>query len=652
MNRFFWTLAALVTSSSLAGAADVTSDLKPNEVREIAPGVFFRYSSASGSIKAAASGPNNVWIIFDDYVAVVGGSTRLDAPNVIAAIRRTSDKPIRYVLNTCHHADQVSGNDLFAKEGASIVAQTRCARPLRNKRSHSPRANGETAGPNGSGESRGKEATVIFNEKLVLDDGNQRVELLHLGHGYTIGDAVAYLPRQKILCTGDACPNGLSGDASDSDTAAWIRTLEAMQELDIKIICPARGTPAGKDLLEKQRRYLVELRSQVQKGIDGGQNGADLAQEIDLPWYKEWTTQSPAEQHIRHVYDELTCRTLAWDLVRDFGVSEGPSPTKSDPGWTRPRRIVVPALSPARMDELKRIAPDVEFLPFQADEEGARLAADADALLCEDYLTRDMVRNGKKLRWIQVLYAGVDKAMFPELVDSSITLTNVKRLYAPEVADTGMALLLSLMRGTRRSVPFQADGKWGTAEMSDLQELRGKTLLVIGVGGIGTEVSRRAHGFGMRIVGVDPQDVDRPDFLLGVHKPEELLQLLPRADVVLVSCPLTAETRGMIGQTQLRAMKKTAYLVNIARGGIVKTEDLVEALKNKQIAGAGMDVTDPEPLPADHPLWRMPNVAITPHTGATSPEGIDRAWRVFKENLRRFVAGESLLCVVNKKKGY
>jgi phosphoglycerate dehydrogenase-like enzyme/glyoxylase-like metal-dependent hydrolase (beta-lactamase superfamily II) len=651
MNRILWTFAMLLIASHSARGEEITSVFKSGEVREIAPGVFFRYASASAPNKAAS--PNNVWIVFEDYVAVVGGTTELDAPNVIAAIRQTTDRPVRYVLNTGNHADQISGNAVFVREGAGIVAQSRCAQRLRSSGPKDSRPSGrETTAQHKRAEARGKAPTVIFDEKLVLDDGHQRVELMHLGHGHTIGDAVAYLPKQKILCTGDACPNGPSGDLSDSDSAAWIHSLEAMQELHVGIVCPARGTPAGKDVLEKQKRYLVELRWQVQQGIDSGKTPEGLVKSIDLPWYRQWTTQSAAAGHIRHVYAELTGRTPAWDLIRDFGVSEGPSPTKSDPGWTAPRRIVVPEGPPARMNELKRIAPDVEFVSFKSDEEGARLAVDADALMCEDFLTRDMVKNGKKLRWIQLSYAGVDKSLFPELVDSSITLTNVKRLYAPEVADTGMALLLSLTRGTRRSVPFQAEGKWGTTEMSDLEELHGKTMLVIGVGGIGTQMSRRAHGFGMRIVGVDSQDVNRPGFVYGIHKLDELLELLSGADVVLVSCPLTPETRGMIGEKELGAMKKTAWLINIARGGIVKTEDLVKALENKQIAGAGLDVTEPEPLPADHPLWRMPNVAITPHTGATSPEGIDRAWRVFKENVRRFVAGEALLCVVDKKKGF
>jgi phosphoglycerate dehydrogenase-like enzyme len=130
------------------------------------------------------------------------------------------------------------------------------------------------------------------------------------------------------------------------------------------------------------------------------------------------------------------------------------------------------------------------------------------------------------------------------------------------------------------------------------------------------------------------------------------MELLPLADVVVLACPLTAQTRGMFGASQFQVMKRTAYLINIARGGIVKTDDLMNALKKKQIAGAGVDVIDPEPLPPDHALWTMPNFLISPHVGGQAAGARDRQWRLYRENVRRFVAGEPLVCVVNKEKGY
>jgi phosphoglycerate dehydrogenase-like enzyme len=195
--------------------------------------------------------------------------------------------------------------------------------------------------------------------------------------------------------------------------------------------------------------------------------------------------------------------------------------------------------------------------------------------------------------------------------------------------------------------------KWSwLRENVKAQELHGKTILVVGLGGTGTQISRRAHAFGMRVMAIDPRDLERPDFVFSLAKPDKLMTLLPGADVVVLACSLTAKTRGLMGAKQFAAMKKTAYFINVARGGLVRLADLVAALKNKQIAGAGLDVTDPEPLPDAHPLWQLANAIISPHTGGVSPEGRDRQWRLWRENVRRFVAGEPLVCVVDKRKGY
>ena len=177
-------------------------------------------------------------------------------------------------------------------------------------------------------------------------------------------------------------------------------------------------------------------------------------------------------------------------------------------------------------------------------------------------------------------------------------------------------------------------------------------MLVIGLGGIGTEISRRAEAFGMRVLAIDPKEIERPAFVFRLDKPDKLMELLPQADVVVLACPLTEQTRGLIGEAQLRAMKNSAYLINIDRGGVVQTSALVQALEKKEIAGAGLDVTDPEPLPAGHPLAKLANVVISPHVGGQAAGARERQWRLLRENVRRFVAGEPLLCVVNKQKGY
>ncbi|MCI0639073.1 MAG: hypothetical protein L0Y70_08355, partial [Gemmataceae bacterium] len=453
-----------------------------------------------------------------------------------------------------------------------------------------------------------------------------------------------------ILCTGDACTNGPFNYTGHSDTASWIKVLDKAMQLDVKIVCPGHGALAGPDVLQKQQRYFRELREQVQKGIDAGKEFDDILKSIDMPWHKEWTKieASTRKAETQHVYDELLGRVMPWDLVEDFGIYEGPSPTKKTAGWTAPKKIVLPSLMPAKLLELKRVAPDVLFVPVKDADDAAREAADADAVL--GFCTKGIVNAGKKLRWLQVGSAGVENYMFDELVKSDIVLTNTQRLYGPNVADQALALLLNLTRGPLQKGP--AD--WKPLKASGKQmELHGHDMLIVGLGGIGSQIAKRAHGFGMRVCAVDPNPaLVKPDYVFSLTRPEKLMDLLPGADVVVLACPLTSQTRGLFGASQFVAMKKSAFFINIARGGLVKTDDLMSALKSGQIAGAGLDVTDPEPLPQNHPLWQVKNVIISPHIGGQSDGARDRQWRLYRENVRRFVAGEPLLCVVNKQKGY
>jgi cyclase len=654
-------LVLFLAAAGAAAAADDIPKMKFNEVREVAPGVFFRYSSIGpeGS-DIPFGGSNNIWVVFEDYVVVFDANFPKEAGDVIEAIKKTTDKPIRYVLDSHHHGDHAYGNAVFAKAGATIVAQANCARWLREKGAKEFADAGK--GPTGRkdvAESTLKVPSIVFDDKLVLDDGKQRAEFLFLGHAHTPGDAFLYLPKHKVLCTGDACVNGAYNYTGHGDTASWIRVMERAQQLDVKLICPGHGPLADKDVLDKQRRYFVELRQQVQKGIDAGKALDEIMPAIDMPWYKEWTgvAAGSRKENVEHVYGELTGRVLAWDLVEDFGLYEGPSPTKETPGWTKPRRVVIPNLMPARLAELKRLAPEVEFVPAKTVEDAAKLAEDADAVL--GYCTADIVKAGKKLRWVQVGAAGVEKDLFPELVNSQVVLTNTQRIYGPEVADQAFALLLALTRGVKEGPSLVGKGVavkppyWEALKPGARpQELHGKTMLVVGLGGVGTEISRRAESFGMRILAIDPKDMERPEFVFSLDKPDKLMDLLPKADVVVLACPLTEQTRGMFKFRQFEVMKRTAYFINIARGGLVKTDDLVDALIRELIAGAGLDVTDPEPLPDSHPLWRRTNVVISPHVAGQSPGGAERQWRLWRENVRRFVAGEPLLGVVDKGKGY
>jgi phosphoglycerate dehydrogenase-like enzyme len=322
------------------------------------------------------------------------------------------------------------------------------------------------------------------------------------------------------------------------------------------------------------------------------------------------------------------------------------------PGAPQPQRVkvVVPPMAADQLAELRQAVPTAELVVAQNTAEAVRLVADADA--CYGFGTPEVVRAGKKLRWMQCPSAGVEGYIFPELVNSSIVLTNAQRLYAPEIADQAMAYLLSFTRSLPHFAGEQRQGSWGPREGVLLDELQGKTMVIVGFGGIGTEIARRANAFGVRVLATDPKVTEKPDFLAELHKPADLHRLLPQADILVSAVPITPVTRKMIGDPEFALLKPTTILINVSRGGVVDTDALVRALREKRIAAAGLDVSDPEPLPKGHPLWQMANVILTPHTAGTSPGGFRRVRELFKENLRRFAAGETLKNVVDKQAGY
>jgi len=187
---------------------------------------------------------------------------------------------------------------------------------------------------------------------------------------------------------------------------------------------------------------------------------------------------------------------------------------------------------------------------------------------------------------------------------------------------------------------------------ADSIELTGKVMGIIGLGGTGIEVARRAAVFGMEVIAIEPEDMQEPDFVKEIWKPERFHDLLECSDVVTICAPLTDETRGMFDMNAFRKMKRTAILINVTRGGITDGPALMKALAEKLIAAAGLDVTPEEPLPSDSPLWNMDNVIITPHTSGGSPARMDRLVELFCENLQRFLEDMPLLCVIDKQKGY
>lgn len=338
-----------------------------------------------------------------------------------------------------------------------------------------------------------------------------------------------------------------------------------------------------------------------------------------------------------------------------------------DPGSLRGARVAVPmesgpvevtylarSISEADVATLRETSPNLRVVTGLARGEALRLAPDAHGI-DGSYCFPEFLRAAGKLRWVQAHSAGVDRYLrVAELVEAEeVVLTNMRTVHGPAIADHAFAMLLSLTRDLRPHLDPANRGAWNRRGSGvEPIALEGRTMLVVGLGGIGSAVAQRAKGFGMRVLATRRSDVPPPPYVDLQAKPDALHELLAETDVVAICVPLTRETEGMIGDRELAALKPGAYLVNVGRGRVVDTEALVRALESGRLAGACLDVTDPEPLPADHPLWSMPNVVITPHVSGRSELTGRRRRAVFLENLRRFAAGEPLLNVVDKQAGY
>lgn len=279
--------------------------------------------------------------------------------------------------------------------------------------------------------------------------------------------------------------------------------------------------------------------------------------------------------------------------------------------------------------------------------------ADADAVIGS--IKPEWVRAGKKLKWVQVTSAGVEQVFHmtgsTALRDSDIVVTNNQIVQGPEIADHALAMLLALTREIPRWQGLKAQKKWqGTPR--DLYELRGKKAVVIGVGGIGMQIAQRAWAFGMTVTGVDPEDIPFSPFLERVVKPDMLDSVIPQADVVFMSAPHTEKSHKMLGPNQFERMKRGSWFIAVSRGKTYDLSALIKSLDSGQLKGAGVDVTDPEPLPADSALWDFENVIITPHIAGRSDQDRGRMLGTVEENIRRFAEGLPLLNVVDKQKGY
>jgi D-2-hydroxyacid dehydrogenase (NADP+) len=277
---------------------------------------------------------------------------------------------------------------------------------------------------------------------------------------------------------------------------------------------------------------------------------------------------------------------------------------------------------------------------------------DADAFIGE--ITPEQVRAGKKLKWVQIMSAGAERVLFMsggnDLRDSNIVLTNNRIVQGPEIADHAFAMLLMLTRQLYKLYMNDKQEIWQPQPYGGI-ELRGKTAVVVGVGGIGQQISLRAWAFGMTVIGVDPQDYPFNPYISRIVKPDQIDDVMPLADVVFISAPHTEQSHKMVGPHEFELMKQGAYFIAVSRGGVYDLPSLVKALDGRKIAGAGVDVTDPEPLPKGNALWKFDNVIVTPHIAGRSDKDRGRMVGTIKENIQRFVDGKPLINVVNKQRG-
>jgi phosphoglycerate dehydrogenase-like enzyme len=306
------------------------------------------------------------------------------------------------------------------------------------------------------------------------------------------------------------------------------------------------------------------------------------------------------------------------------------------------------ATTRAWAERVRTALPDLSVVVAETDADATRVIADADAAF--GTMPDALLRQAKRLRWLQAPQAAPPAGYYtPDLIAHPVVVTNFREIYNDHISAHIMAFVLAFARGLHYYLPRQARREW-KKEPNDtgVIHLPDATALIVGVGGIGAETARLAAAFGMHVMGVDARRTDAPPGVRKLDGVDALDSLLPLADFVILTVPHTPETEGFMHRARFQRMKRGAFFINIGRGRTTRLDDLVAALRAGEIAGAGLDVYEQEPLPADHPLWTIPGVLMTPHTAGYGPHLDERRLDVLMDNARRFLAGQPLRNVVDK----
>ena len=312
--------------------------------------------------------------------------------------------------------------------------------------------------------------------------------------------------------------------------------------------------------------------------------------------------------------------------------------------------VTPPRYTAAEIKQIQSQGKDVQItLPANADELNQALP-EADVVF--GAINAEMLAKAKKLRWMQATEAGMERVLFPELIKSDVVVTNMARMFAPAIPETAIAMLLSLTRGLNKYYIPQFQKRTFNSERN-LVEVDGMTMGIVGLGGIGQATAMRAHyGFNMRILATDAKPMATPIFVDTLREPGWLMEMVPQVDILVSAAPATKETESRFNEKVFRAMKKTAYFLNLSRGALVDENSLVRALKEGWIAGAGVDATRAEPLPSSHPYWDCPNLILTCHSAGFAPQRQIRLVGLLADNVRRYATGLPLMNVVDKQRGY
>jgi phosphoglycerate dehydrogenase-like enzyme len=350
-----------------------------------------------------------------------------------------------------------------------------------------------------------------------------------------------------------------------------------------------------------------------------------------------------------------TADPKAIELMQELGLTDAPVALRDEKGWHTPRKIVMSAVG--YLGPIQATVPGVEIVSVKSPEEMAAAAGDADAILGGDYDVCDdrVLAAAKKVRWVGIYSAGIESCLGKKPLERpGLVVTNMRAVAGPVMAEHTIGLMFALSRSLEISVARQARGEGWSRNFtgSEPQALTGKTMLVVGLGGIGHEVAKRAHALGMTVIATRASSREAPSYVSRVGLSSDLPAMIGQADVVVSCLPLIPATTNLFDAKMFARMKKTAYFINVGRGGSVVTDDLAAALNDGTIAGAGLDVTEPEPLPTGHALWKAKNLIITPHMSAMSDLGQAPRMLLLREQMRRFVAGDKMFSVVDMKKGY